>query len=325
MAEFFEELKQKLSGLEKNISLKEYSTFRIGGLAKYFLIASNEADLKIAIQTALDFKIDFLILGGGSNTLISTKGFDGLIIIYKNSQRPEDFFPVQSNGQYFVEAMADWPLSFLINQTLEAGLSGMEWGIGIPGTVGGAINGNAGAFGKSIGESIEGVQVLEIKNNIFLEKFIGLKDCEFGYRSSIFKKNKNLIILSAKIKLEKKDSQKIKEKITENLAKRKKHPQGFSLGSVFKNYEGLINSEVLKKYPELDSFPEKIIPAGYLIDQCGLRGKEIGGAIISNEHANFILNKNNATSEDVLQLINLAKKEVKKKFKINLEEEIKII
>lgn len=325
MLEFFKELKQKLPGLEKNISLKEYSTFRIGGMAKYFLIAKNEADLKIAIQTALDFKIDFLILGGGSNTLINSQGFNGLVIIYKNNPKPEDFFPIKSKGEYFVEAMADWPLAFLVNQTIEAGLSGMEWGIGIPGTVGGAINGNAGAHKTSIGESIEGVQILEIKNNIGVEKFFSNKECKFNYRSSIFKENKNLIILSAKIKLKRQNSQELREKALENLAKRKNHPKGFSLGSVFKNYEGPVDFEILKKYPELDLFPEKIIPAGYLIDQCFLRGKEINEAIISNEHANFILNKNNASSNDVLGLIALAKREVKKKFKINLEEEIKII
>lgn len=324
MAEIFEELKQLLPELKENIELKKYSTFQIGGLAKYFLIAKNETELKIAVQKALDLKINFKILGGGSNTLINSHGFDGLFIVYKNNPRPEDFMPIQLGEDYFIEAQADWPLFFLVNEAAEAGLSQMEWGVGIPGTVGGAINGNAGAFGVSLGDLVESVNVLEIKDGVVVEKVFTRDQCIFQYRNSVFKNNPNLIILSARIKLKRAKQEEVKKKIAEHLAHRQgKHPKGFSIGSIFKNYVGAID---LKEHPELKEFADKgAVPAGYLIEGCGLKGKTIGGAKISEEHANFIINEDNATSEDVLALIDLTEKEVEKKFKIKLEKEVKVI
>jgi UDP-N-acetylmuramate dehydrogenase len=275
----------------------------------------------------LDLKINFRILGGGSNTLIGTNGFDGLIIVYKNNQTINDFNPVELNGEFFVEAAADWPLHFLLEQATICGLSGMEWAVGIPGTVGGAVNGNAGAFGTEIGDLILGAQVLEIKNNFINEKFFTPEECDFTYRQSIFKINPNLIILSARIKLKKDDVVKIKKQIDDNLAHRQgKHPKGFSIGSIFKNYKGEVSKEVLDKYPLLvEQMKKGSISAGYLIDQCGLRGHEINGAKVSEEHANFIVNEGEATSQDVLALICLIENEVKSKFGIELEKEVKVI
>ncbi|MFA5086800.1 MAG: UDP-N-acetylmuramate dehydrogenase [Candidatus Paceibacterota bacterium] len=326
MDSLFEELKKALPGIKENVELKDYSTFRIGGPAKYFFKAENEIELKIAAQKALDLKINFKILGGGSNTLISSQGFGGLAIIFKNKPRVEDFLPVQINNEYFVEAPADWPLFFLVEQAAISGLSGMEWAIGIPGTIGGAVNGNAGAFGVSIGDSIDGVQVLEIKNNFISERFFTSEDCGFGYRSSVFKNNPDLIILSARIKLMRGDAEKIKEQIENNISKRKdKQPKGFSIGSIFKNFKGEVPADALNSHAELKEFLIKgAIPAGYLIEQCGLKGQSIGGARVSEEHANFIINTGDATSEDVLSLIALVKNQVEAKFQIVLQEEIKI-
>lgn len=327
MDKIFQELNQFLPDVKQNVELKNYSTFRIGGVAKYFFAAQNEIQLKIAIQKALDLKINFRILGGGSNTLIGTNGFDGLIIVYKNNQTINDFNPVELNGEFFVEAAADWPLHFLLEQATICGLSGMEWAVGIPGTVGGAVNGNAGAFGTEIGDLILGAQVLEIKNNFINEKFFTPEECDFTYRQSIFKINPNLIILSARIKLKKDDVVKIKKQIDDNLAHRQgKHPKGFSIGSIFKNYKGEVSKEVLDKYPLLvEQMKKGSISAGYLIDQCGLRGHEINGAKVSEEHANFIVNEGEATSQDVLALICLIENEVKSKFGIELEKEVKVI
>lgn len=326
MDNIFKELQTFLPGIKENVELKDYSTFKIGGPAKYFFKPGNEIELKIAIQKALDLKIKFKILGGGSNTLIGSQGLDGLAIIFKNKPPIEDFLPVQINNEYFVEAPADWPLFFLVEQAGISGLSGMEWAIGIPGTIGGAVNGNAGAFGVSIGDSIDGVQVLEIKNNFVSERFFAFEDCGFGYRGSVFKNNPDLIILSARIRLLKGDAEKIKEQIEINFSKRKdKQPKGFSIGSIFKNYEGEVLADILNTHVGLKEFLIKgAIPAGYLIEQCGLKGRSIGGARVSDEHANFIINAGNATSEDVLELIALIKSEVKEKFKIILQEEIKI-
>lgn len=325
--EIFDELKKYLPGVKQDVSLREYSTFRIGGLAKYFFVPENKAELKMAIEKAIELGIEWRILGGGSNTLIGSSGFSGLAIIFKSNGSKPDFKPVRlDDGNYYVEAMANWPLFFLANMASETNLSGMEWSVGIPGTIAGAINGNAGAFNYSIGEQIEGVEVLEIKNDFVTERYFAPEDCEFGYRSSIFKNNPNLIIVSAKIRLKEDEQEKIKERIRENIGKRSgKQPQGFSIGSIFKNYTGTVEQEITAEYPQIKIFAEKgAVPAGYLIEQCGLKGANVGEAIVSSEHANFIVNAGNATSEEVLALICMIKTEVKNKFKINLEEEIKI-
>jgi UDP-N-acetylmuramate dehydrogenase len=325
--EIFDELKKYLPGVKQDVSLREYSTFRIGGLAKYLFVPKNKAELKMAIEKAIELGIEWRILGGGSNTLISSSGFNGLAIIFKSNGAKADFKPIKlDDNNYYVETMASCPLFFLVSEASENNLSGMEWAIGIPGTIAGAINGNAGAFNYSIGEQIDGVEVLEIKNDFVTERYFTLEDCEFGYRDSIFKSNPNLIIVSVKIRLKEDKQEKIKERMKENIAKRSgKQPQGFSIGSIFKNYTGVVEKEIIDTHEQIKVFAEKgAIPAGYLIEQCGLKGTNVGEAVVSNEHANFIVNSGNATSEEVLALICQIKTEVKNKFKIDLEEEIKI-
>ncbi len=306
---------------EKDVALNNYSTFRIGGKARYLIKASDKKELEKAIEKSLESKIPFYVLGGGSNTLISDKGFDGLIIIFKK-QKP-DVFIEEKDDFGTIETDASTPLSFLVGHL--DGFTGLEWAIGIPGTLGGAINGNAGAFDESIADSIESVEVLEINKGIKKKEF-KRKDCGFDYRRSIFKSNPRLVILSAKLKFKKGDRDKIKEKIRENLEKRRGHPKGFSLGSVFKNYYGEVDKAVVKRYPPVKNFQDKkgFVPAGFLIEECGLKGARIGDAEISSQHANFIVNLEKAKSENVLKLMNLIKKEVKKKFLIDLEEEIQI-
>ena len=154
-------------------------------------------------------------------------------------------------------------------------------------------------------ELIKQVKVLEVKDNQIIEKNFSKEDCKFSYRNSIFKNNPNLIIISAILELKKDSEENVKQKIKNNLSKRmSKQPKGFSIGSIFKNGE--------------DFF------AGELIEKAGLKGLQIGDAKISDEHANFIINLGKATSDDVLELIKIVKKEVKEKFSIDLEEEIKI-
>jgi UDP-N-acetylmuramate dehydrogenase len=267
-------------------------------------------------------------LGGASNTLISDGNFPGLIIAIKGMPTEKDFVTVEIENDYFIiEADAGWPLFFLAQSAGNNALSGMEWAVGIPGTVGGAMNGNAGAYGVAMGDAVKEVDVIKIIGDKSEEKKFSKADCEFGYRASIFKKDASLLILSAKIKLKRGDAEKIKEQMKDHLSARlAKHPKGFSAGSVFKNYSGVVNGGVIKKYPELEQFVEKgMIPAAFLIDSCGLKGKSIGRATISEEHANFIVNNGSASFMDVVSLIKLIKEEVEKKYKIKLEEEIKYL
>ncbi|MGB9743321.1 MAG: UDP-N-acetylmuramate dehydrogenase [Minisyncoccales bacterium] len=260
-------LKKLLPGIKKNVLLKKYTTLRIGGPTRYFYEAKTKEDLIQAIILAQRLNLPFFILGGGSNLLISDRGFNGLVIKF---------------GQ---------PLSGYINK-------GLEWAVGIPGTIQAAVYGNAGAFQKSMKDVVEKVEVFDVKTSQI--KSFKNKDCQFSYRNSIFKKNKNLIILSVKLKKKKSDFKKIKRYLE---YRKKTQPLNFpSAGSVFMN-------------------PQKF-SAAYLIEKCGLKGKKIGQAKISEKHANFIVNLGRASANDVKKLIGLAKKEVKKKFNINLKEEI---
>lgn len=282
--------------LRENVLLSEYSTFRIGGPARYLIEVDNAEDLKKVIQKALELNLQFIVIGGGSNILFSSKGYNGLVIVFKSNNT----FSINDN---LIEVDASVSLNYLINKLNN--YTGLEWAVGIPGTVAGAINGNAGAFGGEMSELIKQVKVLEVKDNQIIEKNFSKEDCKFSYRNSIFKNNPNLIIASAILELKKDSEENVKQKIKNNLSKRmSKQPKGFSIGSIFKNGEDF--------------------SAGELIEKAGLKGLQIGDAKISDEHANFIINLGKATSDDVLELIKIIKKEVKEKFSIDLEEEIKI-
>ncbi|MBU4298856.1 UDP-N-acetylmuramate dehydrogenase [Patescibacteria group bacterium] len=316
-------LKKILPGLGKNILLKNYTSFRIGGRAKYFYIAKNKEDLIKAISAAKKFKLPFFILGNGSNVLVSDKGFDGVAIKMKNEKLKMKNY----NSKFKIFCESGIPLAKLISKSLQIGAFGLEWAVGIPGTVGGAIYGNAGAFGNSMKDIVKEVEVFNAKE--LRIKNYELRDCRFDYRDSIFKQKKNLVILSAKIQLKKGKKEEIQEKMKEYLNERKKtQPLDFpSAGSIFKNYESrIMNYELLKEFSEIKEFNKKgQIPAAWLIEKCGLKGKRLGGAKISEKHANFIVNLGKAKSGDVAGLINLIKQKVKKKIGITLEEEIEYL
>jgi UDP-N-acetylmuramate dehydrogenase len=282
----------------ENILLANYTTFKIGGPAKYFFVAKSANNLVEALKRARDNKKKVYILGGGSNILISDKGFNGLVIKIDISE-----VKIEGNKIY---AGAGANMIKLAYDTAEKGLSGLEWAGGMPGTVGGSIYGNAHAFGTSMCDLIEKVIALDLETFRIVE--LVKEQCQFDSKSSIFKKNRSLVIVSAVLNLKLGDASEIKNKIKEYLQyRRAKHPMNFpSAGSVFVN-------------------PEGSHPAWKLIHDCGLTGKKIGQAQISEKHTNFIVNLGGAKSRDVIKLIKLAQKEVKKKFKINLEPEIQIL
>jgi len=279
--------------IEKNIDLAPLTTFKIGGPAKYFCQIETEKELIQVIKWAKKKKIPYFVIGGGSNLLISDKGFKGLVIKLLMEQ-----CQLTANGLLLGSALR---LGQMVKFSLKNNLTGLEWAAGIPGTVGGAVRGNAGAFGQEISDSLlkaivlRGSKVIELKN----------KEIKFTYRQSIFKKNKD-IILNVVLIL-KKGKKQGNEKAVQDILQHRKKSQPFqsSAGCVFKN-------------PKLKS-------AGLLIDQCGLKGRQIGGAKISEKHANFIVNTGQAKAKDVKALINLIKKQVKNKFNIELKEEIQYL
>jgi len=308
---------QELPGIQKDVLMKNYTTYKIGGPAKYFFVAKTNEDLVKALRAAKNFKLPVFILGGGSNLLVSDKGLKGLVI-----KVSIDNIELDGNA---VTAAAGVNLTKLANLLAKNNLTGFEWASGIPGgTVGGAIYGHAQAFGTKISSSVESVRAVNLKN-FRLEKF-SKKQCKFSLKSSIFKKRKDLIIVSVVFKFKKAGLKEIQNKTKEFLTYRKtRHPLNFpSAGSTFVNPEKRIkNRKLLEKFPELENYNKiGVIPAGYLIEKCGLSGKKVGGAQISEKHANFIINIGGARAKDVMALMSLAKKEVKKCFGISLESEV---
>lgn len=281
-------------GLRINQSLAVLSTFNIGGPADFFYEAKNEKDLVSLVELAQKKKIPFIIIGGSSNFLFDDLGFRGLVI-----KMADDSLKIGQEGKIIVGA--GMILSKLVNFCTQKGLAGLEFAAGVPGTLGGAVVGNAGAWQESIGEKVLRVKVLDKEGKI---KWLEQKDCQFEYRESLFKKE-SLIILSVELLLKQEDSQIIKQKVEENLNKRLSQPKEPSAGSVFIN-------------PKPDS-------AGVMIEKCGLKGYQIGGAKISDQHANFIINIGGAKASDVLELIALAKKKVKQQFSLDLKTEIKFL
>lgn len=306
--------------IQNNFSLKKLNTFKIESKAKYFVRVKNREDLKRALNFAREKRVSIFILGGGSNIIFPDGIYNGIIIKIENEE-----LKFLKGEKVFVGA--GFNFLKLILKCKEKNLSGLEWGAGIPGTIGGAIFGNAGAFGGEIKDNIEKVFVID--KNTLKERIFNRKDCQFSYRNSIFKKKKKYIIWSAVLRLKKKKKREIENSIKEKIIYRQKnHPLKLpSAGSIFKSIPlGYFKKEIIKKYPEILSFKEKKeVPAGFLIEKCGLGGKRIGGAQVSQKHKNFIVNIKNAKAKDIISLINFIKGKVKQKFKIDLEEEVIIV
>lgn len=307
--------------IQKNTSLANFSTFKIGGKADYFFLAKSKKDIIAAATWAKYKKIPFFILGGGSNVLFSDKGFNGLVIKAQNTKHKI------KNTKIIAEAGC--PLQKLVQESIKNGLAGLEWAVGIPGTLGGAIRGNAGAFGGEMKDIIEKVKILEVGKYKLKIRELKNSECKFGYRESIFKIKKNWIILEAILNLKKGNKKELENIAKEFLKKRKeKQPLEYpSAGSVFKNVPlEKVPPRILEKFKEKikkDPFP--LLPAVVLIAETNLFGSIVGGAKISKKHPNFIINFKEANAKDILSLIKLIKKKVKQKFGVTLEEEIELV
>lgn len=290
-------------GIKQNEPLAKYCTYKIGGPALCLLEASSEEEVMASLEVVLANNYRFFILGGGSNILFSDSGFPGMVIKMQN-----DFIEAQDAGDNSrLIVGAGTPLAKLVNFCRDNSLAGMEWAVGIPGTVGGAIRGNAGAFHQEIGNSVLEIRAIEVLEKSAAARDFAKNECRFSYRNSLFKQNKKLIIIYAVLQFAKGKLPDIETEMRDYLSKKTTaqpldHP---SAGSVFLNPPGFF--------------------AGKLIEDCGLKGKIIGGAKVSEKHGNFIVNIGNASASDVLALIGEIKKTVKEKFDVDLREEIEII
>jgi len=328
--------------IQQNIPLAPLTTFKIGGPARYFVEVSSEEGLIEALKYAQKNNLKVFVLGGGSNILVNDKGFDGLVVKIKN--QISRIKMTMQNEKYFVECWAGDNLSGVVNFAKNNSLSGLEWAVGIPGTVGGAVRGNAGAPWGCMSDIVESVRAIKISDNSkpAVEKTLQItaydfQNCHFSYRSSKFKDDSGLIIVSSVLKLEKMDEDRIREKIGEVTAKRLgKYPPESNPGSYFKNpavcnadliaeFEKDTGSKVSENKNLYQTANDIRLPAGWLIERAGLKGKKIGQIQVSEKHANFVVNLGGGRAEDVVALVSLVKQRVRDGFGVELKEEIQYV
>lgn len=294
--------------------LSRHTTFRIGGPARVRVEPQDIEDLKNILRFIKRKKIQFFVIGEGSNLLVKDKGFNGIIIRLNSN-----FFSQIRVKDSSILAGGGVKLVKLLNVAKKNALGGCEFLVGIPGSVGGALVMNAGArlnsvfndHYRSIGDLVKEVEVMDTNGKI---KTLRDKKINFGYRTSNLSK---FIILGAKLKLKPRNKLEIEQEMNDFLKYKKttQDPNWRNAGCVFKNPEVTLGNKSTSK----------LLSAGYLIDACGLKNHRVGGAVISAKHANFIINDKNAKAKDVINLIKFVQKKIQKKFNLSLELELKII
>ncbi len=289
--------------VRENVILAPYTSFNIGGPARFFAEPKTQEECISLMEEAHHQRIPVFILGGGTNTLFHDKGFRGLVI------RPQLKKICVTENSIIAESGA--PIAQLVQAAAKHSLSGLEGWIGLPGTVGGAVRGNAGANGVETKDLLTSATIFDLKKNSIEE--YSQKNLKFSYRHSFLKDESRLLLLSATFVFhEKLDTKKQQEKMKEILKKRlSSQPKGKNAGCMFRN--------------EIDPKTCSICSTGKLIDDCGLKGAKIGGIEVSTVHANFLQNIGEATQKDVLSMITLIKKTVYKMRKIRLHEEVQVV
>lgn len=284
--------------IKENVFLKPFTVFQVGGPARFFCEAGSKEEIVKALNWAKEKNLPYFLLGLGSNILVSDRGFPGLVIKLENNS-------VRRDGER-VYAEAGAKMAEIVNFSLQNGLVGFEWAIGVPGTIGGSVRGNAGCFGSEMKDAVDKIEIYNARlgGTGWLEN----KECKFSYRHSIFKEKPELIVLTAVLKLRQGEPIKSRETVRELTGKRvlTQDIGSKTAGCVFKN-------------------PSSEIRVGALVDKAGLKGTRIGGAVVSEKHANFVINTGEASAEDIVMLIGLIKERVHRRFDVLLEEEIQYV
>ena len=286
------------NAVQENVSLAPYTSARIGGLADVLVTVKSKDELAKAIELIWNNDLPYTIIGGGSNVLVSDAGFRGVVVL---NRAKEVKFELGDQPQVWCEAGV--VISNLSRRCADKGLSGLEWACTVPGTVGGAVYGNAGAYDGDISDNLIWAEVMTGNG---IEKF-SADQMKYGYRSSVMKRNEiKMIVLSALLGLKNSNKEEVSVKINQFSERRKStQPPGASMGSMFKN-------------PENDY-------AGRLIEAAGLKGTRVGNAEISKVHGNFFINHGETKASDVRALIDLSRKTVKEKLNVDLELEIEFV
>lgn len=287
-----------------NIPLARYTSARVGGPAEVFVTVKNATELQMAVELAHAQRIPYFIFGGGSNILVADRGMAGLVIL--NKAREVAFR--HTGSSVVCTAESGMNLSSLARQCINKGLGGLEWAIGVPGTVGGAVVGNSGAHGGDMNSNLLAISVWEPGKGACI---YSNEDLNYGYRDSVLKQEQGTslprrVVLTAEIELTPEPVETLMARADGFTAhRRQSQPAGATMGSMFKNPDNYY--------------------AGYLIDSAGLKGYRVGGARISEKHANFFINEGGATAEDVRRLIAEAWNTVREQFGIEMELEVELV
>lgn len=301
--------------IEEDVLLAPFTTFRIGGPARYFARARTVQQVRLALRFAQDQALPFCFLGGGSNLLVSDDGFEGLVV--------QLLIDAVSVDGATVSVEAGYDLTRLVLDSARWELSGLESLAGIPGTVGGAVRGNAGAYGGAIGDVVTSVSVLDTATLDVVT--MPREECSFAYRDSQFKRDPWLAVMGTVLTLSPADPGAIRRSIEQTLAKReaKQLSCDLSAGSFFMN-PVVQDAELIKSF-EADhgvSCRECRIPAGWLIERAGMRDLRVGGAAVSHRHANYLVNTGGASAAEMTELARRIKAGVLEKLGVLLHEEV---
>lgn len=299
------QLRQHKFSLEKNFLLKNFTTFRIGGSCPLFIQCDSSQKYSLLVKIFNEAQISFIVMGCGSNVLVADEGIPVPVISFVSDQ------PKIEQIDNVLNVSACTKLDDLVGFAVDHGLGGLTFLSGIPGTVGGAIVGNAGAFGGQIGDAILHVDIIDDSGNVSSLK---QEDLNFSYRSSILKEKNSIIVTNACFKLSLGDRSELTKQRNEILDSRwGKHPDyktKFCAGSFFKN---IVHSDGSRE------------AAGKFLDETGCKELFVGDAVVYDKHANIIMNQGNATAHDVLELALLMNERVKKKFGFSLEPEVRLL
>ncbi len=303
--------------MKQDVPLAPLTTFKIGGAAKYFVDVATEDEIREALAWAHEKGLRFIILAGGSNVLVPDEGYDGLVIHIVDGHF--------SFAHKEIDADGGCNLLNLIHTAGEKGLGGWEKLAGIPGTIGGAVRGNAGAFGPEIKDFVHTVKAINIYSGE--ARMFTNAECGFSYRDSFFKQNPKWLITRVFADLHKiapEDSKKLAEETI--VEREKRHLQNVqAAGSFFMNPKAPPEIVALFEREKGVKSREGRVPAGWLIEKAGMKGASVGGAIASLQHPNYIVNTGNATAEDVKHLADEVKEAVKLQFRVELHEEAAIL
>lgn len=315
MTDVASQLRERVPGIETGVALGPLTTFKLGGPAEFFLKAETVLDVERAVRAVQALGIPYTPIGGGSNAVISDTGIRGLVVLValRGVERRGDLLQVGAGEN----------LQALTNRTAREGLSGLEFGIGIYGSVGGGVAGNAGAFGSDFASVIEEVQAVDARGEL---RAYPAAECGFAYRTSRFIRER-AIVVGVSVRVAPGEPQRIAAKVSGFLARKKAaQPLGARCaGCIFRNPKLQLprDAALLERFAE--HVHDQEIPAGVLIQEVGLSGAKVGGIAVSAMHGNFFVNDGSGTAEQVVVLMNRAQQRVRDAFGIQLTPEVRLL